>query len=227
MSEQNETIEQVTMESVSHILDAVATCGGVEPSLKAIALTLNVAPTRVYAVAKKPIPGQVYDPDATNFDSVSAFVAGKIGQNVAAEGESEVVYTSMEQFVEAAIAKDEWLKENDGRKVSTAANNLIEVDGNMMPKRKAAMFEMGDERESLICFKKDENVYKIVYQTMGYTCLRAVNADGSFAKEEVRVISNATLNTKCVSPSLLPQSIADRFSGEYAARMSAETPDAE
>lgn len=183
--------------------------GGNIPSLKAFALVLEVPTTRLYAVSKKPIAGQVYDPSVINWEAVNDFLSGKLSVDGCA-------FDTMESLVLAAQDKDEWLKENATVRV-TAGANMIDVDGGKMPKRKAAMFEMGSDQESLVCFKHDAEVYKMIYQTLGYTCIRAIKEDGSFAKEEVRVVSNSTLNTKCVSPLTMKQAIADRFSGAYAA----------
>lgn len=205
------------MENTIHVLDAIRNLGGKEPSLKAFALALEVSPTRVYAIARKPIPGAVYDPDAANWDALSTFFAGKL---VADDQEG---YHSMEDLVTAAIEKDEWLKENDGRRAgAVSGSNLIEVDGEKIPMRKAAIFEMGSEKESLVCFKKDVNVYKMVYQTASFTVLRPVAEDGSFAKSELKVVSNLTLNTKCVVPCDMERAIKERFSGEYAAKLEAQ-----
>ena len=110
--------------------------------------------------------------------------------------------------------------------VPTRLHDPADVDGGKMPKRKAAMFDMGSEQESLICFKHDAGVYKMVYQTLGYTAIRQVNEDGSFAKEEIRVVSNSTLNTKCVPPTVMAQAIADRFSGAYAEQTATESENA-
>lgn len=200
-----------------HVLDAIReVAGGVEPSLRAFALVLDMIPSRLYAKAKTPIAGQVYDPSVTNWDALNEFFESKLDAE-------DVTYNSMEELVLAAAEKDKWLAENANARVAVG-NNTIDVDGGKMPKRKAAMFEMGSENESLICFKKDPQVYKMVYQTLGYTVIRPVNEDGSFAKEEVRVLSNATLNTKCVSPHTMAQAIADRFSGAYAEQTKEDAP---
>lgn len=201
---------------MNHVLDAIKTINeGKEPSLRAFAEVLSVPTTRLYAKAKAPIAGQVYDPDVINWDALNEYFASKLTE----EG---CVFATMEDLVEAAQKKDEWLKEN--KPVRTAAGkNLIDVDGAKMPARKAAIFEMGSEQESLLCFKHDPAVYKMIYQTAGYTCIRAVNADGSYAKEEVRVISNGTLNTKCVPPTTMAAAVAERFSGEYAAKIAVDS----
>lgn len=198
----------------THILDAINTqANGTQPTLKAIATVLEIPATRLYALGKKPVAGQVYDPDMVNFDAISDYIATKLD-------EGKTAFTSMEEVIVAAVEKDAWFKENSVRSVAGA--NLIDVDGAKMPKRKADMFEMGSDAESLICFKHDGNVYKMVAQSLGYTAIRAVNEDGSFAREEIRVVSNSTLNTKCVAPVNMADAIAERFSGEYAEKV-AET----
>lgn len=211
MSKKNEVTATAEVAEIAytHILDAIrAMNNGEEITLKAFALALDVPATRLYAVAKRPVIGQVYDPAAKNWEALNEFFIGKLTA-------PEAKFDSMEALVAEAAEKDAWLAQNATVRTATGSN-LIDVDGGKMPKRKTSMFEMGDERESLICFKHDPAVYKMVYQTLGYTVIREVNEDGSFAKEEIRVISNATLNTKCVAPSAMAEAIADRFSGAYA-----------
>lgn len=198
-----------------HILDVIRDVNnGEEISLKAFALALDIPATRLYAIAKRPIVGQVYDPNAKNWDAVNEFLTAKVTA-------PEATITSLEALVEVAAEKEKWMAQNATARVATG-NNLIDVDGGKMPKRKAAMFEMGSEQESLVCFKHDAGVYKMVYQTLGYTAIRQVNEDGTFAKEEIRVVSNSTLNTKCVPPTIMAQAIADRFSGAYAEQTATE-----
>lgn len=204
---------------MTHVLDAIRNAnGGEEIALKAFALALDIPATRLYAIAKRPIIGQVYDPNAKNWDAINEFLCTKLSA-------PEAVYGSMEALVEAAAEKEKWMEQNATARVATGSN-LIDVDGGKMPKRKTAMFEMGGEQESLLCFKHDPAVYKMVYQTLGYTAVREVNEDGTFAKEEVRVVSNSTLNTKCVPPTVMAQAIADRFSGAYAEQTNIESENA-
>lgn len=212
---ENTAAEVATM----HILDAIREFnGGEEISLKAFALALDIPATRLYAIAKRPIIGQVYDPNAKNWDAISEFLTNKVTA-------ADATITSLEELVAVAVEKEKWMAENATARVATGSN-LIDVDGGKMPKRKAAMFEMGGEQESLICFKHDAGVYKMVYQTLGYTAIRQVNEDGTFAKEEIRVVSNSTLNTKCVPPTIMAQAIADRFSGAYAEQTATESENA-
>lgn len=210
--------ETVTMETM-HILDAIKNCGGEQPSMRAISEVIGCAPTKLYSLGKKPIPGQVYDPNVTNWDAINAYVETKLVVDPEVEG-----CHTMEDVVKAALAVDAYNKEHGTRR-GNGGSNLIEVDGEMIPKRKSAMFEMGNENESYICFKKDANVYKIVYQTESYTTVRPVTAEGEFASNELKTVSNLTLNTKCVAPAQMPEAIEVRFSGAYA-EQSAETENA-
>lgn len=200
----------VNEEMIQHINDAVADCGCDYPSIKAFALALDVPVTRLNNIAKTAVPGQVYDPSVVNWDALNEFFQKKI---------KDGKYANMVELVVAAQGKDEYLATAGSRHTGLATGaNLIDVDGGKMPKRKSSKFEMGGENESLICFKKDAGVYKMVYQTAGYTAIRPVGPDGEFCMELVRVVSNGTLNTKCVPPTEMDAAIQDRFSGEYQAR---------
>lgn len=207
MAKKEITVDENMMQ---HVLDAVKDCGIETPSIKAFALALNIPVTRLNNIAKTPIAGQVWDPSITNWDALNEFFQKKI-----TEGKVE----NMVALVESAKEKDEYLATASVRHtgVSTGAN-LVDVDGGKMPARKSAKFEMGGEQESLICFKKDAGVYKMVYQTAGYTAIRPVGPDGNFSMELVRVVSNATLNTKCVPPTEMDKAIEERFSGVYQER---------
>lgn len=218
MSKKNENAipEVETAVEMKHILDVIRDVnGGEEVSLKAFALALDIPATRLYAIAKRPIIGQVYDPNAKNWDAINEFLTNKVTA-------ADATIISLEELVAVAVEKEKWMAENTTARVATGSN-LIDVDGGKMPKRKAAMFDMGSEQESLICFKHDAGVYKMVYQTLGYTAIRQVNEDGTFAKEEIRVVSNSTLNTKCVPPTSMAQAIADRFSGAYTEQTATES----
>lgn len=215
----NEIMNATEAVETKHILDVIRDVnGGEEVSLKAFALALDIPATRLYAIAKRPIIGQVYDPNAKNWDAINEFLTNKVTA-------ADATITSLDELVLVAAEKEKWMAENASTRVATGSN-LIDVDGGKMPKRKAAMFDMGSEQESLICFKHDAGVYKMVYQTLGYTAIRQVNEDGTFAKEEIRVVSNSTLNTKCVPPTIMAQAIADRFSGAYAEQTATESENA-
>lgn len=191
----------------THILDAIANVAdGHEPSMKAIANLLDVPTTRLYAKARTPKPGEVYDPQAINWDKISEYVASFLDVDT-------TPWDNMEDFVLEAARVDEEIAANPGRRTSVS-KQTVDVDGEQMPIRKTAMFELGNENESLVCFKKDANVYKIVYQTAGYTVLRVIDKEMNL-HETLKVVSNLTLNTKCVPPCTMKEAIEKRFSGEY------------
>ena len=162
MSEKNNTVaeNEVVETATMHILDAVREFnGGEEISLKAFALALDIPATRLYAIAKRPIFGQVYDPNAKNWDAINEFLTAKVSA-------PDATITSVAELVKVAGEKEKCMAENATDRVATG-NNLIDVVGGKMPKRKYAMFEMGNEQEFLLCVKHDAGVYKMVYQTLG------------------------------------------------------------
>ena len=187
------------------------------PSLKAIASIFDLNPVRLYSVAKQPKEGVVYDAKAFNWDAIERFVARRL--------DADKGLATLEDVIKAALAKDEELKANDGRRSrgeGTGYGEKIEVDGQMVAKRRFANFEM--ENGQLVTLKKDVEVYAIVLQTASHTVLRPVNsADPTdFKGNDVKVISNGMLNMKGTGPSALEASIKERFSGEYAKKLAYE-----
>ena len=194
-----------------------------QPTLKAIAAVFDLNPVRLYSVAKQPKEGVVYDAKVYNWDAIERFIARRL--------DADQGLATLEDVIEAALKKDEELKANDGRRSSnrgegSAWNAKVEVDGQMVAKRRFANFEM--ENGCLVTLKKDAEVYAIVLQTASHTVLRPVicaeKIDGEYAFKgnDVKVISNGMLNMKGTGPSALQASIDERFSGEYAKKLAAE-----
>ena len=195
-----------------------------QPTLKAIAAVFDLNPVRLYSVAKQPKEGVVYDAKVYNWDAIERFINRRL--------DADRGLATLEDVIDAALAKDEELKASDGRRSSnrgegSAWNAKIEVDGQMIAKRRFANFEM--ENGCLVTLKKDAEVYAIVLQTASHTVLRPVicaekNEDGEyfFKGNDVKVISNGMLNMKGTGPSGLQASIEERFSGEYAKKLVAE-----
>lgn len=215
MSKKEMTLDE---NKVQNILEAYTQAGGEgEPSIRALAVALNTSPNKFYAIARQGVPGAVYDPNATNWEALTEYVSKKYGTNIAAEGEAPIVFNNTYEYAVAVVAAMKYLEENANvRGIGIAGANLIDVDGGKMPKRKSVTMEMGNEQQSYLCFKGDAAVYAMVYQTLGYTVVREIDKNGEFAKEELRVLSNSTLNTKIVPPNTLPDAIEKRFSGAYA-----------
>lgn len=198
------------------------------PTLKAIAAVFDLNPVRLYSVAKQPKEGVVYDAKVYNWDAIERFINRRL--------DADKGLATLEDVIDAALVKDEELKASDGRRSSnrgegSAWNAKIEVDGQMIAKRRFANFEK--ENGCLVTLKKDAEVYAIVLQTASHTVLRPVicaekNEDGEyfFKGNDIKVISNGMLNFKGTGPSALEASIEERFSGEYAKKLAAELQEA-
>ena len=215
MSEYTNNIEQI-METMG------------QPTLKAIAAVFDLNPVRLYSVAKQPKEGVVYDAKVDNWDAIERFIARRL--------DADKGLATLEDVIMAALEKDKELQANDGRRSAnrgegSAWNAKIEVDGQMVAKRRFANFEM--ENDCLVTLKKDAEVYAIVLQTASHTVLRPVicaekNEAGEyfFKGNDIKVISNGMLNMKGTGPSALEASIEERFSGEYAKKLAAELQEA-
>ena len=198
------------------------------PTLKAIAAVLDLNPVRLYSVAKQPKEGVVYDAKVYNWDAIERFINRRL--------DADQGLATLEDVINAALIKDKELKASDGRRSSnrgegSAWNAKIEVDGQMIAKRRFANFEK--ENGCLVTLKKDAEVYAIVLQTASHTVLRPVicaekNEAGEyfFKGNNIKVISNGMLNFKGTGPSALEASIEERFSGEYAKKLAAELQEA-
>ena len=194
-----------------------------QPSLKAIAAVFELNPVRLYSVAKQPKEGVVYDAKVYNWDAIERFISRRL--------DADKGLATLEDVIAAAQEKDKELQANDGRRSAnrgegSAWNTKIEVDGQMIAKRRFANFEM--ENGCLVTLKKDAEVYAIVLQTASHTVLRPVNSKNpeDFKGNDIKVISNGMLNFKGTGPSALEASIEERFSGEYAKKMAAELQEA-
>ena len=197
------------------------------PTLKAIAAVFDLNPVRLYSVAKQPKEGVVYDAKVYNWDAIERFINRRL--------DADKGLATLEDVIDVALVKDEELKASDGRRSSnrgegSAWNAKIEVDGQMIAKRRFANFEK--ENGCLVTLKKDAEVYAIVLQTASHTVLRPVicaeKIDGEyvFKGNDIKVISNGMLNFKGTGPSALEASIEERFSGEYAKKLAAELQEA-
>ena len=178
------------------------------PTLKAIAAVFGIPTQRIYSVAKQPKDGEVYDAKVYNWDAIERFINRRL--------DADKGLATLEDAIDAALIKDEELKQSDGRRTanrSTGVKQKIEVDGQLVAVRKYTNFEMSAGVP--VCLRKDANVYAIVMQTLTHTVLRPINQDGSFASETVKVISNGMLNMKGTGPASIEDAIAKRFSGEY------------
>ena len=201
--------------SITEIMETKGT-----PTLKAIAAVFDVPTQRIYSVAKQPKEGEVYDAKVFNWDAIERFITRRL--------DAEKGLATIEDVIDAALVKDEELKAQDGRRSANRGegrNEKITVDGKEVAVRKYKNFEM--EADTYVCLRKDANVYKIVMQTLTHTVLRPVNADGTFASESVKCISNSMLNMKGAGPASIEEAIQKRFNGEYIVPADPDAADAE
>lgn len=218
MSKNKETAEVQYTNNIERIMAELGT-----PSLKAFAGVFDLNPVRFYSVAKQPKEGVVYDAKVFNWDAIERFITRRL--------DADKGLATLEDVVKAALVVEEELKQSDGRRSSnrgegSAWNAKIEVDGQMIAKRRFANFEM--ENGQMVTLKKDPEVYVIVLQTASHTVLRPLaealveGADPVFKGNDIKVISNGMLNFKGTGPSALEASIRERFSGEYAKKLADE-----
>ena len=197
--------------NINEIMEAYGT-----PTLKAIAAVFDIPAQRLYSVAKQPKEGEVYDAKVYNWEAVERFITRRL--------DADKGLATLEDVIKAALAKDTEFQANDGRRSAnrgSGSKETIEVDGKQVPVRKYKNFDMDAGKH--ICLKKDAAVYGIVMQTLTHTVLRPVNADGTFASETVKVISNSMLNMKGVGPAAIDEAIEKRFSGEYVVPQDPDT----
>lgn len=191
------------MNKLQEIMEKLGT-----PTLKAIAAVFEIPTQRIYSVAKQPKEGEVYDAKVFNWDAIERFITRRL--------DAEKGLATLEDVIQAAMVKDEEFKESDGRRAANRGQGIkqtIEVDGKQVACRKYKNFEQDAGKP--ICLRHDANVYGIVMQTLTHTVLRPINEDGSFASEEVKVISNSMLNMKGAGPASIDEACQKRWSGEY------------
>lgn len=172
------------------------------PTLKAIAAVFDLQATRLYGVAKQPKEGEVYDAKVFNWDAIERFVTRRL--------DPDLGLNTLEDVIDKALELDEELKSKDGRRGKGVKIQKVEVDGKEIVLRKFPNFEM--DANELVCLKKEDAVYKIVYQTISHTVLVPVaDVEGTPASEEVKVISNFMLNMKGIGPDKLAEEVKARL----------------
>lgn len=187
-------------------------------SLKAIASVFSVPPNRIYSVAKQPKEGEVYDAKVYNWEAIERFCLRRLDETKG--------YGTLEDVIDIALEADKAFKLNDGRRArgGSATIEMITVDGKEIPKRKYDSFEMANGNP--VCFRGDNNVYKIVLQTESHTVLVPISdLSGTVASQDVKVVSNTMMNHKGISPMGLQAAIDERFNATESEI--AESDDAE
>lgn len=158
--------------------------GKEQPSLKAIAIVLEVPQQRLYSVAKQPKAGEVYDAHIYNWDAISKFIAKRIGK----DGDA---YATFEEVYDEAIKTDAELGASDKRR-GPRGSSKVEIDlgdGKKMPARRKEL-KVGDK----VVLKGDDKDYEVVMLTDTHTVMQIKDTT------VLSCLSNWTMNQKYVAP---------------------------
>jgi hypothetical protein len=165
-----------------------------QPSLKAMAMTLEVKPVRIYQVAKTPVEGQVFDPRVYNMDAVEGFIGRRLS--------ADKGYGTFDEFIDKAIQVDETIKANDGRRsTGSSEGKFIQVGEVLVPVRRRE-YNIGDK----ILIKGEESAepYEIVYMSDTHLVLKQESAP------TLRLMSNWLVNIKIIPPDRYDETLAKR-----------------
>lgn len=162
------------------------------PTLKAMAAVFGLNPQRLYAVAKTPKEGEIYDARVYNWDAIEKFVLRRLSDDM-----------TIEAFVEAAIEKNAELALQDGRKGPriSDAERYVKYSEGLMPRRKYDVSE-----GSKILLKKDKkNVYVVVLASDTHVVIAPENYP-----TEYKVFANWTFNSNVIAPYRFDEVLAAR-----------------
>jgi hypothetical protein len=191
---------------VNGLLAEIERRGIERPELQAIALALGLHPTRLYAVAKQPKEGEIYDARVYNWDAIDRFLARRFSADKFPKGYDDL----LDKVIEVAAT----LKAQDGRRsVKTSDDSkFIKLGDKLVPIRKDS-YELG--QEVLIKDDKEKLVYTVVMITETHL---VVQPKGS---TELISFSNNTVNWRFVPPHRFAEELKKRQ--EAAAQAPAES----
>lgn len=195
------------------LLTALETLGMEQPTLKAIATVLEIAPVRLYAVGKQPKEGEVYSAKTYNWDAIDRFITRRLSEDKG--------YGTMEEFLKLVEEVDKELASQDGRKgrrASTGANK-ISVGDKEMPARKYNV-QVGDK----VMLKKE--LHTVPYTVMLTSDTHIVlQLDGT---PELRALSNWTTNLNLIVNGCdIEAAIEDRIAAAAEAEVTSDRTDSE
>lgn len=170
---------------------------GETPTLKAFAEVIGINPVRLYAVAKQPKAGEVYDARVYNWDALDKFFARRL--------DADAGFETIEQLVALAIEKDKELSTQDRRKnrgTTSNVKNTVDVDGKKVPGRRYEV-AVGDT----VLIKKDPSTYTAVFVTESHICLQKVDSS------ELKSLSNWTINIQMIAPFRVAEVLKGRSEG--------------
>jgi len=177
-----------------------------KPTLTSLGEVINVKRRQMYAIGKSPDADNIfYNGHEFNWKAIERFIINRIDPN------SDL--NDLESVVAAALKIDAVKKGNKLRKTNNQRVQQIEVDGNLIVTLKHPQYDLlfsdwervHPSGARIIVFRKDPNVYKIVMQTRSHTLVRSIDDTGEYDSDELKVITNSTLNFRAVSPRNLPK----------------------
>lgn len=167
--------------AATNFVEAMELTKSAQPSLKAIAEVFGVPQQRLYSVAKQPKEGEVYNARVYNWDAISKFIAKRIGK----DGDE---YSTFEEVLEAALAKDEEFGQSDKRRGPRGTSTKVMIDlgnGKQMPARRKEL-NIGD----VIGLKNTEGRFVVKMLTETHVVVQLENSS------VLTSLSNWTLNQK-------------------------------
>lgn len=181
-------------------------------TLKALAEVLHTSPTRLYTTAKKPVDGETYHEYEYNWDAIENFVKVRLGYNG--------IPDTLEQVLEEAIRITQERAVSDKRKAVNRGVRPLKttnVDNNIIQERRFINHSMYNAEDGTIAgnfvvLKGDDNVYKIIHQTLSHTVLVPVDdEEGTVTSSYVKCVTNSVLNNYGMGPANTLKGINKRF----------------
>lgn len=170
---------------VNGLLAEIEKRGIERPELQAIALALDLHPTRLYAVAKQPKEGEIYDARVYNWDAIDRFLARRFSADKFPKG--------YEDLLDKVATVQAELKTQDGRRTvrSSDESKFIKMGEKLIPVRKDT-YVVG--QEILIKDDKEKAVYTVVMATETHLVVQPKDST------ELISFSNNTVNWRFVPP---------------------------
>ncbi len=156
---------------MSEIMNEVA-----RPSLKQLAVVLDVQVERIRNVARKPIVGQAYDPKAINWDAVDTFITNRL---------ERTGYESLEAVYEAALEVEVAVRAAGG-----SSKVMLDIEGSTTTPARKSELAAGD----IITEKASGENFKVDYVNDTIVVYSPISAEGKITLSHA--IGNRIFNNK-------------------------------
>lgn len=152
--------------------------GIAKPSLKQLAEVLGCPIDRLRSIARKPIPGEAYDPKATNWDAIEAFITNRL---------EKTGYDSLEDVYAAALE----VEVKTSSRAAGIKTEMLNVDGSDTTPARKLNVQPGD----LVHDKKTDADYEVEYVNATIVVYHPVNvAEGKIGLSNS--IGNRNFNSR-------------------------------